>query len=218
MLSNEIFKEICNHKNPGEIVSAGKPNIYSEGWMDTSDICNYLEIIYSITRFYNHPPNVLEIGVSDGTTSLAFLKALSEINVNKLISVDMSACQNLATRSVEFFGLQQWWDFRLQESDKFFASNNKKFDIIFIDGDHTYAGAKRDFDNAVKCLNQGGIILIHDAFMHSCAHEPGCSKVVYEVMKDPNYNTFVFSMPQAMAFIQRKEDMMLNYITWTQGG
>lgn len=37
-----------------------------------------------------------------------------------------------------------------------------KFDCIFIDGLHEYEQVKRDFINAMDCLNDGGIILIHD--------------------------------------------------------
>lgn len=37
-----------------------------------------------------------------------------------------------------------------------------KFDLIFIDGLHHYDQVKKDFENAMRCLNPGGFILIHD--------------------------------------------------------
>ena len=65
-LTNEIFREICNHKNPGEYVHG--EGWKKEGWMDTADIYQLLDIMYSMTKYsFNHPPKVLEIGVSDGT-------------------------------------------------------------------------------------------------------------------------------------------------------
>lgn len=48
-------------------------------------------------------------------------------------------------------------------SDALFASNKYiGFDLIFIDGDHTYIQSKKDLENALKCLNEGGLILMHD--------------------------------------------------------
>ena len=47
-------------------------------------------------------------------------------------------------------------------SDDFFKSNSDKFDCIFIDGLHEFNQVKRDIDNSIKCLNQDGIILLHD--------------------------------------------------------
>jgi hypothetical protein len=36
------------------------------------------------------------------------------------------------------------------------------FDIIFIDGLHHYDQVSRDVNNALKVLNQGGYVVIHD--------------------------------------------------------
>ena len=47
-------------------------------------------------------------------------------------------------------------------SDDFFKKNNIKFDVIFIDGLHEYTQCQRDVINSLKCLNENGIILLHD--------------------------------------------------------
>ncbi len=47
-------------------------------------------------------------------------------------------------------------------SDDFFAQNSKKFDFIFIDGLHTYEQVALDIKNSLKCLNDGGVIALHD--------------------------------------------------------
>ena len=52
-------------------------------------------------------------------------------------------------------------------SDIFFKNNKKLFDVIFIDGDHTYKQVRKDFINSVKCLNKNGIIIIHDVLPRS---------------------------------------------------
>ncbi len=49
-------------------------------------------------------------------------------------------------------------------SDKFFArlKSDIKFDLIFLDGLHTFGQTSRDFVNALKHLRQGGAIVIDD--------------------------------------------------------
>ncbi len=47
-------------------------------------------------------------------------------------------------------------------SDEYFAQDNKKWDLIFIDGLHEYSQVKRDVENALDRLNDGGSIVIHD--------------------------------------------------------
>ena len=47
-------------------------------------------------------------------------------------------------------------------SDNFFLENKEKFDLIFIDGLHHYGQVKKDIANSLDCLNDGGIILMHD--------------------------------------------------------
>jgi len=47
-------------------------------------------------------------------------------------------------------------------SDAFCASNTQLFDIVFIDGLHTYEQVLQDILNSLKFLAPGGVILIHD--------------------------------------------------------
>jgi hypothetical protein len=48
-------------------------------------------------------------------------------------------------------------------SDKFFLGYmHLGYDIIFIDGDHTYEQCYRDIKNSLEILNEGGTIVVHD--------------------------------------------------------
>ncbi len=47
-------------------------------------------------------------------------------------------------------------------SDEFFIKNDQSFDIIFLDGLHTYDQTIKDIDNGLRFLNTNGVILIHD--------------------------------------------------------
>lgn len=47
-------------------------------------------------------------------------------------------------------------------SDEFFRNDDHKFDLIFLDGLHHADQVKRDFENSLKFLNDGGFIVLHD--------------------------------------------------------
>ncbi len=51
---------------------------------------------------------------------------------------------------------------RRMTSDEFFFTNTEKFDVVFIDGLHYYEQVKKDYENAMRCLNPGGFIVFHD--------------------------------------------------------
>tara|TARA_R100000951_G_scaffold82238_1_gene69919 strand:- start:3741 stop:4091 length:351 start_codon:yes stop_codon:yes gene_type:complete len=44
----------------------------------------------------------------------------------------------------------------------FFEKFKHKADMIFIDADHKYESASRDFKNSLDILNTGGVIIMHD--------------------------------------------------------
>ena len=47
-------------------------------------------------------------------------------------------------------------------SDKFFETNNQKFDLIFVDGLHHAGQVYKDILNSLDFLEDGGAILVHD--------------------------------------------------------
>lgn len=47
-------------------------------------------------------------------------------------------------------------------SDNFFAKNTETFDVVFIDGLHTYTQVTKDVINSIRATNKNGYILLHD--------------------------------------------------------
>ncbi|MBP7055768.1 MAG: class I SAM-dependent methyltransferase [Candidatus Omnitrophica bacterium] len=50
--------------------------------------------------------------------------------------------------------------------------NDRKVDLLFIDGDHTYEGVKKDFDSYISLVNRPGMVAFHDIVVHP--PETGC--------------------------------------------
>jgi len=44
--------------------------------------------------------------------------------------------------------------------------DGRKLDLLFIDGDHSYEGVKKDFDMYSSFVDKGGIIALHDIVTH----------------------------------------------------
>lgn len=83
----------------------------------------------------------------------------------------------------------------------FFVLQDIKLDFIFIDGDHSYEGVKKDFELYSTLLTDKGIIVIHDTdsdyeetlIVSEDAKKDyhrfdGPSKFIKELEKNPSYN------------------------------
>jgi predicted O-methyltransferase YrrM len=120
------------------------------------------------------PKVILEIGTAKGGT--LFLFSRIAFDEAKIISIDLPQGR---------FGGYPKWEIPLyksfaRENQKIYLIradshnqetlkkvknilNGEKIDFLFIDGDHSYQGVKRDFDEMYSGLvKQGGIIAFHD--------------------------------------------------------
>jgi predicted O-methyltransferase YrrM len=74
-------------------------------------------------------------------------------------------------------------------SDNYFEQNTKTFDIVFVDGLHVEEQCTKDILNALKCLNQGGTIVVHDCLPHCEEFIQVCwNGTVFRSIIDLRYN------------------------------
>ena len=60
-------------------------------------------------------------------------------------------------------------EFHDSDSVKWLNENaSRKFEVIFIDGDHSYEGVKRDFESSLPLLKDGGYVIFHDINSIGC--------------------------------------------------
>ena len=81
-------------------------------------------------------------------------QCFSKININEKIGVDPISGGNIR-----------------KTSDEFFLNNNKNFDVIFLDGLHTYEQTKKDIINSLKILNLNGVIFINNCLQRRISHK-----------------------------------------------
>ncbi len=138
-------------------------------WQERSEIRSLLNAIAEI-----RPKTILEIGTSNGGTLFLFARVASPDAL--IVSVDLP--------HGEFGGGYPRWRghlyrsfataaqrIRLLRADSHdsrtlgavcSALEGRKVDVLFIDGDHTYDGVKRDFEMYKSLVREGGVVAFHD--------------------------------------------------------
>ncbi|MBN1527380.1 MAG: glycosyltransferase [Candidatus Omnitrophica bacterium] len=143
------------------------------------EITKFLEIVAA-----RKPRMVLEIGTNVGGTLFLFSRAASRDA--SILSIDLPGGR--------FGGGYRLWRVLLYKAfalpgQKIFLIRkdshrvttlkeaatmlkDKPVDLLFIDGDHTYEGVRKDFEMYSPLVRKGGIIAFHDIVVH--APESGC--------------------------------------------
>ena len=104
----------------------------------------------------------LEVGVESGSTFFA-VTATSKTAVDPFFQFDIESAKQSHPTS----------EFVEQTSDNFFhaCALTQKFDLVFLDGLHTWDQTYRDFCNALQFTHERSIILLDDIFpsdVYSC--------------------------------------------------
>jgi tRNA A58 N-methylase Trm61 len=138
-------------------------NFESLKWLHSgsgSTIQDY-KFLYGIVSLLR-PRRILEIGTNVGVSAIVMAQALRDEGVRdgKIYSVDIDkGALRKAKEQIENEGLLEYIE--LIHGDVYTAADGSVgFDLVFLDGDHTYEGIKADF-GAIK--EKASYILIHDS-------------------------------------------------------
>jgi len=101
-------------------------------------------------------------------------------------------------------------------SDDFFKENNSRFDIVFIDGLHTYEQVKRDILNSIHFLEEDGIILVHDCMPDSLGKQAvprykmqwngDVWKAIVDLRQMEDLDIYTCEMDQGIGIISKKKN------------
>ena len=117
------------------------------------------------------PKNILEIGTYEGLVAIWLCERYLESNiyaVDPLIQdlstlkerVEEDQINNLES-NLKNYGCKRL-NFFKNTSDEFFLQNKINFDIVYIDGLHTFDACTKDMLNSFRVLNLNGYLLIDD--------------------------------------------------------
>jgi cephalosporin hydroxylase len=136
--------------------------IITRPWQIMEEIKNLLLILDKVK-----PKVILEIGTARGGTLFLFSNIAHEEAT--LISVDLS--QTIEKRILFRYIKKEKQKIYLIQGDSHSIETlrkiegilkGRKVDFLFIDGDHSYEGVKKDFEMYSPLVRKGGIIAFHD--------------------------------------------------------
>jgi predicted O-methyltransferase YrrM len=120
------------------------------------------EVLYFLLNNGSYE-SMLEVGSASGANAKVFCEILK---INNLFIIDDNKHDQHPLRSKnlskinykEYIGNSQG-----NEAPQWLRSFNKKFDIVYIDADHSYQGVRNDVNNYLEFLKDDGFIIFHDS-------------------------------------------------------
>src|SRR6266702_611637 len=105
------------------------------------------------------PEKIIEIGMHQGYSMEIWRK---EFNPKLLLGIEINSPTPSSYINEEFM----FWDINSHTFANEITGKNL-YDFLFIDGDHSYAGVKDDFEKYSHFVRTGGIIALHDVCYHA---------------------------------------------------
>jgi predicted O-methyltransferase YrrM len=109
-------------------------------------------------------PNYLEIGSASGGACLFLYR---EVGLGKVVSLDDGQHSRAVAQAEHFSQVKDFKQFlgdsHSQEARDFLDTNvSEKFDVAFIDGDHSYEGVWQDIQLSRPFCRPGTLLILHD--------------------------------------------------------
>ena len=125
-------------------------------WNSEDECGAFLAALVKMSKYRS----VLEIGVFEGETSQHLINALPQ--GGQYIGIDINDYRTNATKAAMTSGGKSI-DFILGNSlDELSKLPSNHFDLIFVDGDHSWEHIIQEFKLVEKVIARGGVIAYHD--------------------------------------------------------
>jgi len=167
------------------------------------EITELLEILARRT-----PKFILEIGTAKGGTLFLFARVSSPDAV--MISVDLPGGRfgggylRWRVPLYKSFTMRKQNVYLIREDSHAPSTLNlvekilggRELDLLFVDGDHTYDGVKKDFEAYSKLVGKGGIVAFHDIVLGPPEHVGGVPRFWREIKHNFKHTELVGNRKQ----------------------
>jgi predicted O-methyltransferase YrrM len=187
----------------------GDPNYQKAGAFYRSNYERGI-LIYYLIRQHNLS-SMLEIGFGRGYGTFCAARAFHDAGVvGKIVTIDPNFDEKFLAGLQTVFP-QDWFKyvtFAKGTSQQVLPQVKESFDLVYIDGDHSYAGTKHDWEHTKDKWNK---FLLFDDYHLPSKDDPGirCSQLIDEV-DDPSKELII--MDRRMFFDDRRlSDEQVDY-------
>ena len=181
------------------------------GWeMDENQVL----FLNGIIRKYL-PKNCLEIGVSQGGSSILILNAIKDIKNSFLISIDLNEnyyknnSKKTGWRVKKYFSelSDKWSLYTGDQPHKFLIKLKMKYDFLFLDTAHVSPGELFNIIEVMPFLNENAIIVLHDIIWHRLIIDKKSELKAKVTPTNLNIMTFLFG---DKIFLKGNENQLYN--------
>ena len=166
------------------LVPPGLEAALNEAWNAAKDVPGFL--LENEARFLGmmaacapRDGAIVEIGSFKGKSAVMLGKLAEHYGFGPIVAIDPHNFNNAelsehrstpgATsydeflKNIESAGVSHYIEVHRAFSTEVAKAWNRPIRMLWIDGDHSYPGAKADFDGFMPCMIQGGFVALHDA-------------------------------------------------------
>lgn len=134
--------------------------------------------------------NIMEIGVFYGYNLKTLIEEINNNGISIGIDWKIRKSEKLLSKhygSTLIKGDSHQYEMLLKVKD---ILKDKEIDLLFIDGDHSYEGVKKDYEMYESLVRKGGCIAFHDANNDLSIPGKGVKFFWDEIKKDKKYYEF----------------------------
>lgn len=212
---NKIRKQLLNNKQTIEVVDLGAGSKIMSNTRKVADIAKYsiankkyAELLYRLCNYFK-PETVLELGTSLGLSSLYMSHAAPKANI-----ISIEGCPNtyaFAKQLIASNGVTNIQTINQSFDDAFeTVLKNKKFDLVYIDGNHTYEATIKYFNELLKNTNENSVLIFDDVYWTE-----GMTKAWEEIKANPTVTLSIDLYKVGLVFFRKenkqKEHFYLKY-------
>jgi predicted O-methyltransferase YrrM len=159
-------------QNVYQNIAAQQPDTYRTDGINPGDRQALFFLLWAL-----RPQSVLEVGTHIGASTIYIASALKTYAPQGVVDtvdiLDVNAQDGpwarlgLPLSPREFaaqLGCLEHISFHAMPALAFMKDTDRKYDFIFLDGDHSSAAVYNEVSAALKILNPGGVILLHDYY------------------------------------------------------